>query len=468
MAEKRVEKANGILKMQHLPESRLLLHLSWPVILSLFVQGLYGLVDSMYLAQLGEKVLSATSLALVVQNLQTAIFTGIATGMNAVISRALGAGEFERSRSAVVCSGVVQVAFAIAFMLFGAFGTGYYYEQTTTDAEVIAYGIAYLRPCFLFSLAAAAQITFERLLQSSGIMTYMLISQAAGSLVNIVLDPIMIFGYLGCPAMGIAGAAYATIIGQAVAAALALYFNISKNRLLFERLWEKGRLCWSLIGSICRIGIPSAAMGITASLSSYCINRLLIDFSATANAAFGVYIKLERVGLVPAQGFSAGLVTMIAFFYGKRDQAHIRQTIKWGLIYIGSWSFLCAMAFVLIPEWLFAPFKPTQQMLDVGLPAFRIIGSTFLVSGYMAVFISYLQAVGHSIFSLLISLARQVLVRMPAAILLSKLGKIILIWLSWPISEVVSDAVCIIFFFIVYKKNAASLRLDDRQLELEL
>jgi len=448
----------SILELQHLSEARLLMHLAWPVVISLFVQGFYGLVDSMYLSRLGEQVLSATSLALVLQNLQSAIFTGIATGMNAVISRSLGAGDFERSRGAVVCGCAVQGIFVAIFMLFGIFGAEPYFKLSTTDTAVIEYGIAYLQPTFLLCIAAAAQVTFERLLQSSGIMLYMLISQAVGSLVNIVLDPIMIFGYLGCPAMGVTGAAYATAIGQGVAALLALYFNIRKNGLLFERLLQKGRLCWKLIGEICRIGIPSAAMGITSSIGSYCINRLLIASSATANAAFGVYIKLERVGLVPASGLSAGLVTMIAFFLGKRDQERIRKTVKWGLIYIGIWSTVCASLFVFIPELLFSPFHPTEHMLEVGLPAFRIVGSTFLLSGYSVVFNSYLQAVGHSVFSLLISLSRQVLVRMPAAILLSKLGNIMLIWLSWPISEIVSDTVCVIFFLIVYRKIANELQ----------
>ena len=439
-----------------MPEYRLLLRLSLPVILSLLFQGLYSLVDSVYLSALGEEVLSATSLAFVVQTLATAFLSGIATGLNAVISRALGADEKKKARDAVFGGMLVQRVFVLGFMAFGIWGVSAYFTTATDNGAVAAYGASYLRPCMLFAVTTAMQITLERLLQSVGLTRYTLISQAAGTAVNIVLDPILIFGWLGAPVMGIRGAAVATIIGQVVASAFALMFNLKRNPILFRGMhtWKGG---FGIVGEICRIGIPSAAMGIAASAGNYCINRLLISFSSTSNAAFGVYTKLQSVALMPAQGFFAGLVTMFAFFYGQRNFARIQKTLRWGIRLIGGWNTFCACAFIFLPGQLLSIFHPTEQMIAVGIPAFRIIGSTFLLSGYMMVLNAFFQAVGKSMFSLLTSLARQILVRIPAAVLLARLNDINLLWLCWPISEITSDVVCIITFAYVYRKIRQSL-----------
>lgn len=439
-----------------MPEYRLLLRLSLPVILSLLFQGLYSLVDSVYLSALGEEVLSATSLAFVVQALATAFLSGIATGLNAVISRALGAQEKKRARDAVLAGCLVQSFMVLCFMAFGIWGVPAYFAGATDNGAVAAYGVAYLRPCMLFTVTMASQITLERLLQSVGLTQYTLISQAAGTAVNIALDPILIFGWLGAPAMGIRGAAVATIVGQVVASALALMLNLKRNPILFcgPRTWKGGL---DVIGEICRIGVPSAAMGIAASAGNYCINRLLILFSSTSNAAFGVYTKLQSIALMPTQGFFAGLVTMFAFFYGQRAFTRMQKTLCWGAVLIGGWSTFCACVFIFLPGQLLSVFHPTEQMLSVGIPAFRIIGSTFLLSGYMMVLNAFFQAAGRSVFSLLNSIARQILVRIPAAVLLARLNRINLIWLCWPISEIASDVICVVMFVFVYRKIRQSL-----------
>ena len=450
----------SIIETQTMPEYRLLLRLSLPVILSLLFQGLYSLVDGIYLYALGEQVLSATSLAFVVQNLATAFLSGITIGMNATISRALGEQAYGKARAAVFAGILVQGIAVAGFTAFGIWGVPAYFSSTTSDAGVIASGITYLRPCLIFTVAAAAQITLERLLQSVGLTSFTLISQAVGTLVNIVLDPILIFGWLGIPAMGIEGAAVATILGQITAAAFALYFNLRKNRILFsgQSHWRDG--C-RLVGEICRIGLPSATMGIAASEGNYCINWLLISSSPTSNAAFGVYTKLQSIALMPTQGFFTGLVTMIAFFYGQRNLQRMRKTLQWGCRMIGSWSFFCACVFFFFPEALLGIFHPTEQMLQVGVPAFRIIGSTFLLSGFMMVLNAFFQAVGRSMFSLITSLSRQIFVRIPSAILLARLSDINYIWYSWPVSEIVSDIVCIAAFVYVYRKVQTQLRQTE-------
>lgn len=452
----------SIIDTQNLPEYRLLLRLSLPVILSLLFQGLYSLVDSIYLSALGEQVLSATSLAFVVQNLVAAFLSGISTGMNATISRALGAQAFGKARAAVFAGILVQGVVVAGFTAFGIWGVPAYFAGSTSDAGVIASGIAYLKPCMVFTIAAAAQITLERLLQSVGLTSFTLISQAAGTVVNIALDPILIFGWFGIPAMGIEGAAVATILGQVTAAAFALYFNLSKNRILFcgQSHWREGS---KLFGEICRIGLPSAAMGVAASAGNYCINWLLISFSPTSNAAFGVYTKLQSIALMPTQGFFTGLVTMIAFFYGQRNLKRIHSTLLWGVRMIGGWSVFCACVFFFLPEVMLSIFHPTEQMLQVGVPAFRIIGSTFLLSGFMMVLNAFFQAVGRSMFSLVTSLSRQIFVRIPAALLLARLGEINLLWLCWPISEVVSDIVCVAAFVYLLRKIQTQLRLPDSE-----
>ena len=426
--------------------------LSCPIILSLLVQGLYSLIDSLFLSRLGESVLSAVSLSFVVQNLSVSFFTGIATGMNAVISRAIGAGDFKESRNAVISGVAVQSVLVFCFVLFGVFGVPSYFSLSNKNAEVISNGIRYLRPLMLFSIFSCAQITSERLLQSTGQARYMLYSQVVGTVVNSVLDPIMIFGLLGCPALGIAGAAYATIIGQMSATVTALCFNFKKNHLLFDRNSERGSFSWKSAGVICKIGIPTSSTGIAACIGNYYINKILISFFDTANAAFGVYTKLQSVGLMPTQGFGAGLVTMIAFFLGRKDAVRIKKSLKACMLMIGVWNTLMTVVFVGFPLLLLKPFNPTQQMIVVGIPCFRIIGLTWFISGYMLAMNSFLQATGYSIFTLLISISRQVLVRTPVAIWLSRFRRPELIWWCWPISEITSDIVCIVFFIYTYRR----------------
>jgi Na+-driven multidrug efflux pump len=278
----------------------------------------------------------------------------------------------------------------------------------------------------------------------------MLFSQITGTAVNSVLDPILIFGLFGLPSLGARGAAYATIIGQSCAALIALFFNFKRNGLLFENILKEARFSWQYAFTICKIGIPTSTVGIAASIGNYYINRILIGFFDTANAAFGIYTKLQSVALIPTQGIGSGLVTMIAFFLGKKDSQKIKKSIKAGLVMIGVWGTICFIGFVFFPKVLFMPFNPTKKMLEVGLPAFRIIGITYLISGYMLVLNSFFQATGRSIFSLAVSVSRQILVRVPVAYLLAKFDKINLIWWCWPISEIVSDIVTLLIFIYAY------------------
>ncbi len=436
--------------MLHLPDGRLLLRLSVPIIASLMFQVLYSLVDSIFLARLGETALSAVSLSFVVQTLAASFFSGIATGINALLSRALGRRDPDGARRVAASGFLVQGLFVLLFTLFGLFGTRLYFARSTTDEAVMALGVQYLAPCMALVLFSAAQVTLERTLQATGITKYVLYVHLAGTAVNLVLDPILIFGYLGCPALGVAGAAYATILGQLAAAALALWFNVRHNAALFRGI-ARVRPSGQLMGEVCKIGIPSAMVGIASSLGNYCINRILIDFSPTANAAFGVYTKVQAVAVLPVQGLSMGLVTLLSFFYGRRDLTRFRGTLRTGEKYLGLWGLTCVILFTAFPRLLMAAFSPTGQMLRVGLPAFRIIGTTYLFSSLMTGCNAYFQTTGKSVYPLIISLSRQVLVRIPVALYLATLGVMDWIWWCWPVSEIVSDLVCLGLFLHAYR-----------------
>ena len=452
LSRKNLGNIQSIYDIQNLPPYRMLFRLAWPVILSMLVQGLYNIIDSIYLSRLGEEVLSAMSLAAVVQTFMAAFFGGIATGMNAVASKALGQNDPDRAKGTVVSGFSLQILLVLGFTAFGIWGVPSYFKGITANEAVIGFGLSYLCPCLYFSFLTASQITFERLLQASGMPRYMMICQIAGFGVNLLLDPMLIFGLLGFPALGCAGAAYATIIGQAIAAALAVLFNIRRNRLLFGELFTKKRFSLRIVGKVAYIGIPSAISGIAVSLSAYVVNRILIGFSTTANAAFGIYAKVESFAIIPGSGFSAALLTLLAFFYGKKDLVKMRELLKACFVCIGSWFWFCAFIFLFFPGIVLAPFHPTPQMTEVGIPAFRIIGSTFLLSGFMFVIGAFLQSIGKSVYSLVITLSRQLLVRIPLAILLSGFRSVSLIWWCWPISEIVSDCVSVSFFVYSYHR----------------
>lgn len=451
--------------MLPLSDGRRLLRLSLPIIASLMVQGLYSLVDSVFLARLGETALSAVSLSFVVQSLAAAFFSGIATGLNALLSRAVGRRDGDGARAVAASGFAAQALFVLAFTLFGLFGARLYFARSTTDEAVMALGVAYLRPCLVCILFSAAQVTLERTLQATGITRYVLFVQAAGTAVNLILDPILIFGYLGCPALGVAGAAWATVLGQLAAAALALFFNLRHNGFLFRGLFRTVKPAWPLVGEVCRIGIPSAMVGIGSALGNYCINRILIDFSPTSNAAFGVYTKVQAVAVLPTQGLTMGLVTLLSFFYGRRDIDRFRGTLRVGEVYLGAWGLFCVIMFTVFPRQLMAIFSPTEQMLRVGVPCFRLIGTTYFFSALMGGCGSYFQTTGKPMYPLIISLSRQVLVRIPIALYLATLGVIDWIWWCWPISEVVSDLVCLGLFLHAYRPFLRTLSQKSTETE---
>lgn len=434
---------------------RLLFRLTWPVILSLLAQGLYNFVDSIFLSNFGEEVLSAISLASIVQNIVAALFTGIATGMNAIISKALGETDNQCAKHAVFNGCIVQGLLALLLSILSVWFVPIYFLESSSDLNVIQYGVDYLRPCMLFSVVVASQITLESLLQSTGQTRLILVCQLVGVTVNLGLDPILIFGTKSVPALGVSGAAYATMAGQLSAAVTGYILNVKNNSILMKKMFHENRFSWQMVRKVLCIGLPVSFLFVASNICNYIINRVLINFAPTANSAFGLYMKVEQMALIPHKGFQSGMLTSIAYFYGKRDMIRIRSLLIRGTQFIAGWSIICGLVFLFLPQFVLAPFNSTENMLRIGIPAVQIVGSTFLLSGFASAMGAFFQAIGKSSVFLIVTLSRQIFVRIPIALALSKTGIISAIWWSWPVSEVLSDIVSV-FFFVHFYRNIKS------------
>ncbi len=431
-------------------------YIACPAILSLLVQAVYSLVDGIFVSYISETAISAVSLAFVIQNLEVSLFTGIATGINAIISRSLGSGDKQGARNAVLSGLVIQALVSLIFLLFGIFLVRPFFSVSTSDRSVIDYGIRYLRPCMIASVITGMQITHERFLNSVGLTQYVFISQFAGAFVNIVLDRILIFGLGGIPGFGIAGAAYATIIGKAVSLTIEVFFNYAVNKTLFCH--SERKLDNKQIKDICIIGIPSSALGIVTSVGNYCLNIIVGGFSITALSAFGIYIKIQTFLTMPSRGIGMALVTIFSFYYGRKCMDKIRETVLNGFLMLIAWGGICAAVLLLFTEQIISVFNTNDEMMEIAITATRIIAITYLPSMGMHCFTSFFEATGKSYLSLAFIFSRQFFARIPFAYILSRSGDVNMIWWSFPISELVSDVVICFVFRHAYKTAEHRIR----------
>lgn len=443
-------------KMGVMPVPKLLLTMSLPMIISMLVQALYNVVDSMFVAQLNENALTAVSLAFPVQNLMISILTGTGVGINALLSRSLGEKKFERANK-VANHGIILtiISFAV-FILIGIFFSKIFYTIQTQDAQIVSYGTSYMKICCIFSFGMSLQITFERLLQSTGKTFYTMITQGLGAIINIILDPIMIFGLLGFPKLGVAGAAIATVTGQIIAAILAVWFNLKKNKELHITL--RG-FQWSgkIIKGIYSVGIPSIIMASIGSIMTFGMNKILIAFTSTATAVFGVYFKLQSFVFMPIFGLNNGLVPIVAYNYGARKSARIKQAVLVSVIAAVSIMLLGLALFQLIPSQLLNIFNASVNMNAIGVPALKIISLSYLLAGFCIISSSVFQSLGHGMLSLWVSVIRQLVVLLPAAYILSKIGGLSAVWWAFPIAELFSFVLCVIFLRHTKKKEIDGL-----------
>lgn len=438
-------------KMGYMPENKLLLSMAVPMMLSMLVQALYNVVDSIFVARLSEDALTAVSLAFPVQNLMIAIGAGTGVGVNALLSKSLGE-KNQKQANKTAHNGILLMIFsAVACALFGIFGSRWFFTTQTDDLVLIEYGEQYLSVVMIYSFGLFGQFITERLLQATGRTIYSMYTQMLGAVINLILDPIMIFGLLGCPAMGITGAAAATVIGQIVAAVFGVWLNIKKNpeiQLSFKALVPDG----AIIKKIYSVGVPSIIMGSIGSVMTYGMNLILMGFSSTAAAVFGVYFKLQSFFFMPVFGLNNGLVPIVAYNYGARKKDRIMKSFKLAVAYAVGIMLIGLLVMQIFPAQLFSLFDASEEMLAIGVPALRLISTSFVFAGYCIISGSMFQALGNGFLSMINSIARQLVVLLPVAYLLSLTGNLNLIWLSYPIAELVSVVLCSIFLYRIYQK----------------
>ena len=443
-------------KMGTMPENQLLLSMAVPMMISMLVQALYNIVDSIFVSRICEDALTAVSMAFPWQNIVIAIAVGFGVGINALLSRALGQKNAERVNQVAINGLLLALLSYLLVLVAGLIGIRAYMRTQTDIESIVNYGITYLNICILCSFGVFVEITFERFLQATGRTVYSMITQLTGAITNIILDPILIFGLLGFPKLGIAGAAWATVIGQCVGAVVAVTLNHFKNpevHLRLRHIRPNGRL----MGEITAISIPSIIMSCISSLTCFVMNMILIAYSSTAVAVFGVYFKLQSFVFMPVFGLNNGMVPIIAYNYGAQKPERIHKTIRLGMVYAVAIMVVGLLVFQLIPKELLLMFDASDAMLEIGAPALRIMSLAFVFAGIGIASSSACQAFGYSVYSMLISIARQIVVLIPAAYLLSLTGVLRSIWFAFPIAEIVSLILSLFFLRTTLKKTGMAL-----------
>ncbi len=437
-------------KMGVMPVKKLLVSMSLPMMASMLVQALYNIVDSIFVSRISENALTAVSMAFPLQTLMIALAGGTGVGINAILSRALGEKDFAKADKTAENGIFLALLSYLLFLVIGLTVVGPFYRSQTQDAEIIAYGEQYLTIILTFSFGIFGQFIFERLLISTGRTMLSMITQGTGAIINLILDPILIFGLLGAPKMGIRGAAAATVAGQIIAAVVACVLNVKKNKEINIRL--KGfRPDGAMIAQIYRIGVPSIIMQSIGSLMVYIMNKVLIGFSSTAVAVFGVYFKLQSFIFMPIFGLNNGLIPIVAYNYGAGKRDRMMKTWRFAWVLATVIMLFGVIAFEVFPTPLLKIFDASDEMLAIGRVALRVIGVHFPVAAYCIVTGSMFQALGTSVYSMITSIMRQIVVLIPAAILLAQLGNVDYVWWSFPIAEIMSAAATTFFFNKIYK-----------------
>ncbi len=438
-------------KMGTMPVNKLVINMSVPMIISNVVQALYNIVDSVFVSRIDEKALTAVSMAFPVQCLLIALAVGTSVGVNAVLSKALGEGDNERA-SAVAKNGLfISFIYFLLFIVLGLTLVGPFYRSQTDDPQIVEYGIQYLTWICCLSVGIYFQIMLERILQSTGKTFLAMITQTTGAVINIIMDPILIFGLLGAPKLGVAGAAIATVMGQIVAAIFALILNIKKNKEISINML-KFKPDIKVIGNIYSVGFPSILMQSVGSVMNYCMNRILIGFTSTAVAVFGVYYKLQSFVFMPVFGLNSGMVPIVAYNYGAQNRKRLNKAVKLTIMYAIIIMSIGTLIFEVFPAPLFKIFNASDAMLEIGVPALRIIAVHFPVAAYCIIVGSVFQALGNGVYSLITSICRQVVVLLPAAFLLSLIGNVTYVWWAFPIAEVMSMIMTTFFFARINNK----------------
>lgn len=443
-------------KMGVMPLGKLLVQMSLPMMISMFVQSLYNIVDSIFVAQISENALTAVSLAFPIQNLMFSVVIGTGVGINSLLSRRLGEKNFEEVDKVANNGLFLTICGAIVFMIVGLIVPRMYFESQTDNAEIIEYGVTYMQICLVACAGVFGGITFERLLMSTGKTGLSMVSQLTGTVFNIVFDPLLIFGLAGFPKMGIAGAAVATVLGQFAAMIVSFTLNVRKNKeihLSFKGLKPEGKI----IGNIYAVGVPSIIVCSIGSILVYFLNIILGAFSTTAIAVYGVYFKLQSFVFMPVFGLNNGSVPIVAYNFGARNRRRVVKTIILSAAGACVIMLFGVFVFEVFPVPLLKLFNASDEMLSIGVMALRIIAVHFPLAAISIILSSVFQALGKGVQSMVISFVRQLIFLLPAAWLLSLTGNINNIWWAFPIAELLSLAICSILFADVYRKEIKNL-----------
>ena len=445
-------------KMGTMPIGRLLVNMAVPLMISMLVQAMYNVVDSIYVSRISESAVTALSLAFPIQNLLIGFSTGIGVGVNALLSKSLGEGNPDRANHSAGNGFLLVMIATIGFMLFGVFGSRPYFQMQSSVTETVEGGTQYLAICTIFSFGLFVQVMGERLLQATGRSFYSMIVQLVGAVVNILLDPVFIFGYFGIPAMGVAGAAVATVLAQWIAAALALIINHKCNHEVhLHPKYLKPNM--SVIRPILAVGIPSVVMMGIGSVMTFGMNMILQGFTETATSVFGIYFKLQSFFFMPVYGINNATISIIAFNYGARSSKRIMDTLKKSTISACVIMLLGVLCFQFCPDLPLDIFNPTPDFLTMGRSALRIISLSFPFAAVGIALSGSFQALGNGLYSTFTALCRQLLALLPAAYLLSLSGNVNLVWWAFPIAELVSFLATLILFLRLYRQKIKPLDL---------
>jgi putative MATE family efflux protein len=444
-------------KMGTMPIKKLIISMSLPMMISMLVQALYNVVDSIFVSRISEDALTAVTLAFPLQNLMIAVGAGTGVGINTLLSRSLGEKRFDKSDSAANCGLFLTIFNFLAFFIIGLFFSRAFISTQTEASHIIDFGTTYISIVCCFSFALFFQMTLERLLQSTGKTIYSMLSQGTGAIINIIFDPLLIFGIGPFPALGVAGAAYATILGQLIGSSIGLYCNLRFNKeinLSLKKIFHPDR---STIGEIYFVGIPSILMMSIGSAMTYLMNRILGMFSSTATAVFGVYFKLQSFFFMPVFGLNNGLIPVLAYNYGAKRKDRIVEALKFALILALSIMIIGTITFLVAPDQLLTMFNASDDMMALGIPALRTICLSFPLAGICIAMGSIFQAFSRSTYSLIVSVGRQLVVLIPVAWLFSLTGVLSMVWWAFPIAELASLVLSTYFFTKLYRQTVAKL-----------
>lgn len=439
-----------------MPENKLLLNMALPMILSMLIQACYNIVDSYFVAKLSEDALNAVSLAFPVQNLMIAVSVGTGVGINALLSRSLGQKDQERANRTAMNGVMLEVVSGLVFTVLGLTCARLFYTIQTDIPGIVEYGADYLTIIAGCSMGIFLSVACERLVQATGRTVYAMVIQGTGSVINLILDPILIFGLFGFPRMEVAGAAVATVTGQMIGGLVGLYLSLTHNPEL--QMSVAGlRPSREIIKGIYSVGLPSIIMQSIGSVMVFGMNQILIAFTATATAVFGIYFKLQSFIFMPVFGLNNGMVPIVAYNYGAQKPERITRTVKLAMAYAVGIMAVGFALFQLFPDVFLSLFEAEGEdagdLLTIGVPALRIISFHFLVAGICVVSMSVFQALGHGVLSLIVAIVRQLIVLLPTAFLLSRLGGLDVVWWAFPAAETIAVMLCLLFLFRVFQKE---------------